>query len=285
MVSRIGSSTNKTPSVFVNIKKFFGQNADVQSLVVTPDIKFDRSDILGEGLSGLGWYIKNGRLITDFEDIVAPLVSIGDVGYFDDTKDESSIDQVKTIEEQIPEQVKDNDELDIEFFMPDLQKRMGRGDESKPKLTPEQIKKNLRPILGDEVDDPTVIQLITTLSVDPRFENAAVVGLAHADGIKIYKAAFKGVDYHEAFHRIFELFVDPKQRDKIYNTVAKELGLDLSKDSEENNWIRHRLVAEHVADTYMDYKGREFNTRFNWLNRILNKIRDIVNALFHISDR
>lgn len=285
MVSRIGNSTNKTPSVFVNIKKFFGQNADVQSLVVTPDIKFDRSDILGEGLSGLGWYIKNGRLITDFEDIVAPLVSIGDVGYFDDTKDESPIDQVKTIEEQIPEQVKDNDELDIEFFMPDLQKRMEKGDESKPKLTPEQIKKNLRPILGDEVDDPTVIQLITTLSVDPRFENAAVVGLAHADGIKIYKAAFEGVDYHEAFHRIFELFVDPKQRDKVYNTVAKELGLDLSKDSEENNWTRHRLVAEHVADAYMDYKGREFNTRFNWLNRILNKIRDIVNALFHISDR
>jgi hypothetical protein len=169
--------------------------------------------------------------------------------------------------------------------MPDLQKRMERGDESKPKLTPEQIKKNLRPILCDEVDDPTVIQLITTLSVDPRFKNAAVVGLAHADGIKIYKAAFEGVDYHEAFHRIFELFVDPKQRDKVYNTVAKELGLDLSKDSEENNWIRHRLVAEHVADAYMDYKGREFNTRFNWLNRILNKIRDIVNALFRISDR
>jgi hypothetical protein len=103
MVSRMGSSTNKTPKVFVDIKKFFGQNADVQSLVITPDIKFDRSDILGEGLSGLGWYIKNGRLITDFEDIVAPLVSIGDVGYFDDTKDESPVNQVKTIEEQIPE--------------------------------------------------------------------------------------------------------------------------------------------------------------------------------------
>lgn len=285
MVSRIGSSTNKTPKVFVDIKKFFGQNANVQSLVVTPDIKFDRSDILGEGLSGLGWYIKNGRLVTDFEDIVSPLVSIGDVGYFEETKDDTPIDQVKTIEEQIPEQTKDNDELDITFFMPELQKRMEKGDESKPKLTPEQIKKNLRPILGDEVDDPTVIQLITTLSVDPRFKNAAVVGLAHADGIKIYKAAFEGVDYHEAFHRIFELFVDPKQRDKVYNTVAKELGLDLSKDSKENNWARHRLVAEHVADAYMDYKGREFNTRFNWLNRILNKIRDIVNALFRISDR
>lgn len=281
LVSRIGNNTNKTPQIFRSIKKFFGQNADVSSFVVTPDIKFDRSDILGEGLSGLGWYIKTGRLITNYDGIVAPLVSVGNAGYFE-ASIQSSQAEVKTIEEQIPKQA-DDDVIDISFFAP---KRLTDKDKYKPKLTVEQIKKNLRPILGDEVDDPTVVKIVTKFATDPRFEDAAIVGLAHKDGLRIYGAAFKGVEYHEAFHRIFELFVDPVIRDKVYSNIAKQLGIDLSEDSSENDWANHRLVAEYAADKYMDYKENNWiNTPFEWLNKVLNKIRDIINALFRINDR
>ena len=281
LVSRIGSDSNNTLSVFKGIKKFFGQNADVQSFSVTPDIRFDRSDILGKGLSGLGWYIKTGRLITNFEDIVAPLVSIGDADYFGEIK-EQPVNKVPTINEQI-ETVPDDDIVDIQFG--DLYKRLTEEDKNKPKLTPEKIKENLRPILGNEVDDETVLDIVTYLATDPRVKDAAVVGKAHKDGITIYSSAFEGVEYHEAFHRIFELFVPIDVRDKIYDAVGKQLGLDLSKDSKENDFAQHRIVAEHVADAYMDYKAGEFKTRFSLLNRILNKLRDWVNRLFRISDR
>ena len=282
LVSRIGKDNNTTLSVFKAIKKFFGQHGETDSLVITPDIKFDRSDIQGDGLSGFAWYIKNGRLITDFKDIVAPLVSVGDAGYFGETKIDTPVNQVPTTFEELGASV-DTDVIDLQFG--DLAKRLTEKDENKPKLTEEQIKKNLRPILGKEVDDPTVIQIIMSVATDPRFEDASIVGLAHADGIKIYGAAFEGVEYHEAFHRIFELFVPVAVRDKIYGLVSKDLGLDLSKDSKDNNYFGHRLVAEHVADWYMDYKAGEFKTRFSLVNKILNKIRDFVNAFFRISDR
>ena len=281
LVSRIGSDSNNTPAVFKGIKKFFGQNADVQSLTITPDIRFDRSDLLGKGLSGIGWYVKTGRLITNFEDIVAPLVSVGDAGYFGEVK-EQPMNQVPTITEQIAE-VADDDIVDIQFG--DLQKRLTEKDADKPKLTPEKIKENLRPILGDEVDDPVMLQIVTEFATDPKYKDAAVVGKAHKDGITIYSAAFEGVEYHEAFHRIFELFVPVELRDKLYSTIGKQLGLDLSKDSKENDYAQHRMVAEYVADAYMEYKAGEFKTRFSLLNRILNKIRDWVNRLFRISDR
>ena len=282
LVSRIGKDQNNVLSIFKSVKKFFGQHGETDSLVITPDIKFDRSDIQGDGLSGFAWYIKNGRLITDFKDIEAPLVSVGDAGYFGEVKVDTPINKVPTISEEIG--TSGNDVIDIQFS-DFLNKRLTEKDKDKPKLTEEQIKKNLRPILGNEVDDPTVIKIIMSIATDPRLKDASVVGLAHSDGIKISGAAFEGVEYHEAFHRIFELFVPSVMRDKVYDYVSKQLGLDLSKDSKDNKYLGHRLVAEHVADKYMDYKAGEWNTRFSLLNKVFNWIRDFVNAFFRISDR
>jgi hypothetical protein len=95
LVQRIG--TDKAMTAFKEIKKFFGQNAGVESIQITPDIKFDRSDILGKGLSGLAWYIKTGRLVTNFEDIVAPLVSVGNAGYFAESV-EQPMDKVPVVD-------------------------------------------------------------------------------------------------------------------------------------------------------------------------------------------
>lgn len=284
LTSRIGSSSNKTMPVFKNVKQFFGRNANINSITITPDIKFDRSDILGEGLSGLAWYIKIGRLVTNYEDVVAPLVSVGDAGYYGEKPVEVKPTEVPTIFEETGTPLnQDNDVIDLQFA--ELDKRLSEKDKNKPKLTIEKIKENLRPILGGEVDDPAVLSIIENIAQDPRFDNASIVGLAHADGIRIYGAAFEGVEYHEAFHRIFELFVPNTIREKIYAKVAKNLGLDLGEDSEKNKYNNHRLVAEYVADKYMDYKTTQFKTGIRILDWVLNKIRDIANAYFRLSDR
>lgn len=278
LVSRIGSKSNKTPQVFHKIKQFFGQNADVESVVITPDIKFDRSDVQGDGLTGFAWYVKNGRVTTPYKDIVSPLVSIGDVGYFDPSTPQ--LNEVQPVKEQPILSLEDDDTISIQF------KHLTEKDKGKRKLTPKEIKEHLRPILGKEVDDPSVVEIITKLQFDPRFKDAAVVGNAHKDGIQLYGAAFEGVDFHEAFHRIFELFVPVKTRDKLYEKTAKNLSLDLSIDSEENNWTNHRLVGEYLADRYMEYRNKDWGkTKFSLLNKVLNTIRDIAHAYFSISDR
>lgn len=142
----------------------------------------------------------------------------------------------------------------------------------------------MRPILGDLVDDPAVLHICDTLANDPRVTNAKVVGKASADAITIYNEAFEGVQYHEAFHRIFELFVPKNVRESVYAKSAKQLGIDLSKSTKETDYIGHRQVAEWLADKYMDEAYYKEYTGIQWLDRVLNIIKDIVNAFRHIKN-
>jgi len=46
---------------------------------------------------------------------------------------------------------------------------------------------------------------------------ASVVGSCYSDSIILSRKAESGVEYHEAFHRVVELLLTSKQRDKVYS--------------------------------------------------------------------
>lgn len=278
LASRIGNHT-ATPA-FAKIKKFFATTkSGVKSINISENLKFDFEDFVENGLSGLGWYVKHGIFTSDYSGIGSPKVSINDVGFAENKPEINNPTQVKSAEEQVAPQVGFSiDDVPIIGNWGDLNKRMTVADENKPKLTRETIKKHLRPILGDAVDDPMVLQILDTIANDPRVKNAKVVGKASADAITIYNEAFEGVEYHEAFHRIFELFVPEAIRESVYQKAAKRLGIDLSKSTKENDYVGHRQVAEWLADEYMN-RGRYIDyTGVQWLDRILNLIKDLVNV-------
>jgi len=216
LASRIGNHT-ATPA-FAKIKKFFATTkSGIKSINISENLKFDFDDFVGNGLSGLGWYVKHGIFTSDYAGIGSPKVSINDVGFADSKPTPNNPTEVKTVEEQVEPQVGYSfDDLPIIGNWGGLNKRMTVADENKPKLTKETIKKHLRPILGDSVDDPMVLQILDTIANDPRVKNAKVVGKASSDAITIYNEAFEGVEYHEAFHRIFELFVPEAIRESVY---------------------------------------------------------------------
>lgn len=286
LASRIGSP--KAVGVFNKIKRFFANNKHgIKTLDISPSIKFDMGDFKGDGISGIGWYIKRGMFNTRYDGFEAPKVSINNVGLFNSPiipkQSESTTDPIEPTKID-PASGFDLDDLGAVNWG-SAPKRKTESDKNKPILTPEQIKKHLRPILGDLVDDPGVVQIIQELDSDPRVKDACVVGKASHDAITLYNGAFEYVDYHEAFHRIFELFVPATTRNAIYQKVAKAQNIDLSSSTKENNFAGHRQIAEWLADKYMEHRRYNISTNYNWLNRIINWISDVARLFWNIGDR
>ena len=276
-------------AVFKAAEKFFRNNTDgVTEFTVSDSITLSADDFKNGGISGLAWYIKNGILVSDYAGLQKPLMSINDIGYIQSEKPKDEKVDPIVREQDVPKKGGFSlDDIAIANWggkKGQQNKRKTAADEGKKLLTAEDIKKHLRPILGDLVDDPNIINVVSTLSNDPRTKDACVVGKASSDSITLYGDAFIGVDYHEAFHRIFELFVPRSTREALYQKVAKMHGIDLSKSTKENNYEGHRQVAEWLADKYMDYRRFNINTGIEWVDRIVNFVIDAVRALRHIGD-
>lgn len=276
-------------AAFKAAEKFFRNNTEgVTELTISDSIKLRADDFKNGGISGLAWYIKNGILVSDYNGLEKPLMSINDIGYMSTEKPKEKKVDTTNAEKDIPKQGGFSlDDVAITNWggkKGEQHKRKTPADEKKSLLTPEQIKKHLRPILGDIVDDPNVVKIITDLANDPRTKDACVVGKASSDAITLYGDAFTGVDYHEAFHRIFELFVPKATRKALYSKVAKMQGIDLNNSTKENNYEGHRQVAEWLADKYMDYRKFNISTGIEWVDRIVNFIIDVVRGLLHIGN-
>ncbi len=281
LTSNIGSPN--AAKVFVKIKKFFANNKDgIKTIDVSNSIKFDFEDFKDNGLSGIGWYLKRGMLVTDYERIDAPMVSINDVGISTQQSERINKEEDFIGDSSVDAAVRD---VTIDDLIAVQWKTKQVKDSNKPLLTEQSIKKHLRPILGDVVDDPNVVTIMATIANDPRIKNAKVVGKATSDAITLYNEAFDGVDYHEAFHRIFELFVPKATRDSIYEKTAQRIGVDLKQSNESTDFIGHRQVAEWLADKYMESRRYNVNTGIQWLDKLINYIVDLVRSYCSISNR
>ena len=82
---------------------------------------------------------------------------------------------------------------------------------------------------------------------------AHVVGNCKTDAIVLSSMGWPGVEYHEAFHRVFELLMPSHERDKIYSKIASRLGLDLYDTNGNEIKESFRQVAEYAADHYMNH--------------------------------
>lgn len=281
LASRIG--TPNAPTVFSKVKKFFANNKDgIRTIDVSGSIKFDFEDFKDRGLSGIGWYLKRGMIVTDYERIDAPMVSVNDVSIATEQNNQHT-----KMEDAVGDVSVDNtiNSVTIDDLLAVQWKTKTAADSDKPLLTEKAIRKHLRPILGDIVDDPNIVAIMTTIANDRRIKNAKVVGKAMSDAIVLYNEAFEGVDYHEAFHRIFELFVPKATRDAIYEKTAQRIGVNLSQSDESTNFVGHRQVAEWLADKYMESRKYNINTGIQWLDKLVNYIVDFVRSFCSISNR
>ena len=289
---------NKDPH-FEALHSFF-KNSTVEKLVMVPgELEFTPKDFGIEyqngkrtvsktnpnGISVLGWYIKQGILMTDIAD------NLQDANiYVDDVtiqrKSEKQVQQEaqQHISEAVErdfrkESISFTDEsgnkqsLDLGeiYKLLDGKKRgpnmvvedsvkEGIWYNATEKMDVEQAKEWIEKTLG-------ITPEITSNVIDVTEAGQSVVGRVTQDSIKLYTEAPKGVEFHEAWHRVSQLCIDEKHRRKIYDRYRKKSKTDLTDKA-----IDEALAEQFREFMINDSAKYDFDTK-NWFRRILDFIK------------
>lgn len=226
------------------------------------------------GISVLGWYIKQGILLTDIADTMQDAnIYIDDVMLVDKNAESKVEQSQQKVQEEtkmgsitLPDETGKQTTIDLDeiFSILDGKGRKGPNMEvseeevsklainEEDKMDPKQTKEWIQSTLGIT---PEIVSSI----IDVTEAGNLVVGRVTEDSIKISEYAPEGVQYHEAWHRVSQLLIDPKHRDKIYKKY-REQGLN------------DKQIDEKLADQFKDFMLTESgNYRFdtkNWFRRI-----------------
>ncbi len=231
------------------------------------------------GISVLGWYIKQGILLTDIADTMQDAnIYIDDVMLVDKNAESKVEQSQQKVQEEtkmgsitLPDETGKQTTIDLDeiFSILDGKGRKGPNMEvseeevsrlainEEDKMDPKQTKEWIQSTLGIT---PEIVSSI----IDVTEAGNLVVGRVTEDSIKISEQAPEGVQYHEAWHRVSQLLIDSKHRDKIYKKY-REQGLN------------DKQIDEKLADQFKDFMLTESgNYRFdtkNWFRRIYDFIK------------
>lgn len=231
------------------------------------------------GISVLGWYIKQGILLTDIADTMQDAnIYIDDVMLVDKNAESKVEQSQQKVQEEtkmgsitLPDETGKQTTIDLDeiFSILDGKGRKGPNMEvseeevsrlainKEDRMDPKQAKEWIQSTLGIT---PEIVSSI----IDVTEAGNLVVGRVTEDSIKISEQAPEGVQYHEAWHRVSQLLIDPKHRDKIYKKY-REQGLN------------DKQIDEKLADQFKDFMLTESgNYRFdtkNWFRRIYDFIK------------
>ena len=187
-----------------------------------------------------------------------------------DTQDDNQVTIDNIDNQSADQQALDNEQIE-DFELLGGLKHIGRVITGKT-INKKKARRHAEHILGkDFVSDDRTFGFID--GVIKQFDDgSAVLGICRKDSIRLSSLAENGVEYHEAFHRIFELIIPEHLRDSIYEKVAADNDIDLQNDPDYTN---HRKVAELMADWYWDYQVGQFHVdSYNIFAKAWNRMRD-----------
>lgn len=231
------------------------------------------------GISVLGWYIKQGILLTDIADTLQDAnIYIDDVMLVDKTTQRKIEQSQQKVQEEtkrgsitLPDETGKQTTIDLDeiFSILDGKGRKGPNMEvtekevselainSQNRMNPEQAKEWIQSTLG-------ITPEIVSSVIDVTEAGNIVVGRVTEDSIKISEQAPEGVQYHEAWHRVSQLLIDPKHRNRIYKKYRDQ-------------GLTDKQIDEKLADQFKDFMLNESgNYRFdtkNWFRRIYDFIK------------
>lgn len=231
------------------------------------------------GISVLGWYIKQGILLTDIADTLQDAnIYIDDVMLVDKTAQRKIEQSQQKVQEEtkrgsitLPDETGKQTTIDLDeiFSILDGKGRKGPNMEvtekevselainSQNRMNPEQAKEWIQSTLG-------ITPEIVSSVIDVTEAGNIVVGRVTEDSIKISEQAPEGVQYHEAWHRVSQLLIDPKHRNRIYKKYRDQ-------------GLTDKQIDEKLADQFKDFMLNESgNYRFdtkNWFRRIYDFIK------------
>ena len=231
------------------------------------------------GISVLGWYIKQGILLTDIADTMQDAnIYIDDVMLVDKNAESKVEQSQQKVQEEtkmgsitLPDETGKQTTIDLDeiFSILDGKGRKGPNMEvseeevsrlainEEDRMDPKQAKEWIQSTLG-------ITPEIVSSVIDVTEAGNLVVGRVTEDSIKVSEQAPEGVQYHEAWHRVSQLLIDSKHRDKIYKKYREE-------------GLNDKQIDEKLADQFKDFMLTESgNYRFdtkNWFRRIYDFIK------------
>lgn len=269
---------------FNNLKTWF-QTSRKDKLVIVPgeleftaeemglqknqDGSYSNNKTHPRGISMLGWYIKQGALMTSVDRLQNANLYIKDVVLVD------KVEEVPITREQIasaPEQsssnaipsledlFKDLTPLDDSLFGPNYLSKDYDGSKIDINSAREYVKRTLG-LTDDQIDITDSIMGVT-------HSGMYVMGRARLDAIALSELAPEGTEYHETWHRVSLLLIDEKQRQKIYDRERKKYQADITDTQLEEELaekFKHFMLDEDIQN--IDFQAK------NWFRRILNFIK------------
>ena len=266
-----GSEELKETNPFYGLKSWFELYQKDKLTILPGVLEFDRKMVgldksAPKGISVLGYYVKNGLIKTDFTGMADALIYMKDVDLVknDEGKTDQQIEQSVTedpINDQTPADgiVKF---LNEEFGALKVDKKSEQKDQESLHDKARKIVKRLTGLENVEV----INDILGVVGTD-----MYILGRAKIDSIQLSTFAPDGTEYHESWHRISNLLMEDKQREKLFTQVRKKYGKNLT-DVE---------VDEILADQFRDFElevGEQLDyTTKNIFRRIWNFVRALVN--------
>ena len=274
-------------------------------------IEFDMKDFVNEqdpkstGISGMVWYARHGFLLTQFngfENTILVFDEDAGVAAVDRDVDSSKTATDRAVEENeslpkvsqepatksvvVPEAEEPTPKIIrkkntiVEIDDEELAKREVVLPDENERLDFKEARQHIIDILGNKYftieemhQDLTVEQAINMFKNGP-----AVLGLCKQSLIKLSYYARKGTEYHEAFHRVVELLLDDKKREKVYKAYAKAKHIKLY-DADGNEIIANwKAVTEGLADEFMMYVQDRPTIKMQWnIKQLFQSIKNWFN--------
>lgn len=211
----------------------------------------DRNDALG--ISGLAWYARHGFVESQFGGFENTLLKFDDSVMPEVEIETPKVPEGKPAEEAVQKQ---NEQIfsgesttnqAADNRLDDSYADVGYEDkvwdkilkESKGDFNEQEAVEHLRKILGDDLPIEVRDAFIDTLA-----SGAHVVGRTYADAILLSRMGERGVEWHEAFHRVLEILASNKVRERIYTTFQNYIG---------DHTLSNHEVGEKLADHFMMY--------------------------------
>lgn len=292
MGSRIQRASRESTTPFSGLNKIitseYGQKKLREGGSITfgkSRIKFDAKDIQNPkdrtdalGISGLVWYVKCRFLESEFGGFENTLLNFDDSVMPTVEMEVPAVPKSESVEQSVQKQNEeiltgestransvDNalddsyiiDSEDIGFDGEVWNKAL---KESKKDFDETEAREHLRKIFGDKIPVDIIDGVIDTLA-----SGAWVVGRTYADAIQLSKMGQRGVEWHEAFHRVLEILASDKVRNHIYRTYENTVG---------NYTMSEHEIGEALADQFMLYMMNKPAINLKSIKQIFQTIKN-----------
>lgn len=276
-------------------------------------IEFDMKDFVDEanpkstGVSGMVWYARHGFLLTrfnGFENTILVFDEDQGVKIVDrkpntqktsvdravqqneelpkvDIQDVSEQPDVMAMQEEVDPTTVERKRKKQQIIIDDdeLAKREEGLPAQKDRVSYEEAKQHIIDILGDKFF--TIEEMHQDLTVEQAinmFKNGPVaLGLCRQSMIRLSHYARRGTEYHEAFHRVVEILLNDKQRDRVYEAYAKAKHIKLHDKNGKIITANMKAVTEGLADEFMLYMTDRPTVKLTWnLKQLWTSIKNWV---------